>query len=149
MNSEKIIAGVLVIAALTVIIFGSAWLFTKPVFDTQRMIQEKYHPGAGGDSTIILREDNSKFYEEVFLMPEYLVFKLVPTENKTAYYTISYHVDRELSDDFSGEKEDAGISPDNPFILNITKKEGEWVDIFLTVTDENRTIVWKSDSGYT
>lgn len=147
MNSEKIIAGVLVIAALTVIILGSAWLFTKPVFDTQRMIQEKYHPDAKVDAG--LEDRSAVFYEEAFLMPEYLVFKLVPTENKTAYYTISYHVDRELSDDFKGEKEDAGISPDNPFILNITKKEGEWVDIFLTVTDENKTIVWKSDSGYT
>jgi len=93
-------------------------------------------------------ESLSEFYEEAYVNPEGVIFRVVPTGEGTANYSIEYRIDREYGNDFTGSDSLTGISARNPIELNITKSPGEWVNIHINVTAENGTVVWDSRSGY-
>ena len=148
----KASAAILIISGLAIvaILFAALFLFPGNLNSESQSVSTD---ASGGKESLAVQEitDNeslSEFYEEAYVNPEGVIFRVVPTGEGTANYSIEYQIDREYGNDFTGSDSLTGISARNPIELNITKSPGEWVNIHINVTAENGTVVWDSRSGY-
>ncbi|EHQ36423.1 hypothetical protein [Methanoplanus limicola] len=151
----KTSAAILIISgvAIVAILLAALFLFPADLNPESRTDQSSGNDLSGKKDSpaareIIENESKSLFFEEALVSDENIIFRVVPTGEGTANYSIEYQIEREYGSDFTGAEKLTGITPKNPVELNITKSPGERVNIHINITAENGTLLWDSQSGY-
>ena len=156
----KASAAILIISgvAIVAILLAALFLFPADLNPESRTDQPSGNDLSGGKESpamqenavqeMIGNESKSLFFEEAFVSDENIIFRVVPTGEGAASYSIEYQIDREYGSDFTGAENLTKFSAKNPVELNITKSPGERVNIHINITAENGTLLWARQNGY-
>lgn len=133
-------------AAIVAVVILSIFIFSGQFFSARELIGE--NTDSGVESVDLNTRIYDGFYEDAYADQQSVILKIIPKEDTINDYFVSYRIDKQYGDGYSGEEEMAGVSPENPIEISASRMSDEWVDIFVTVRDSDGFVVWESENGY-
>ena len=146
MKSAGTLIAITVVVAIVGVVILSIFVFSGQAFNLQKLIGEK--TDSGSEAEVIEDGTLAAFYEEAIIDQGSIVLRIIPVEDVSQDYGLSYSVMKGYGDGYSREEKLSGISPQNPIEIRVSRMADEWVDIFAEVRSTEGLLVWKSESGY-